>query len=160
MHEITASAIGTVVTDVRHTITPAGISVARFRMVSQPRRFDSVAGSFIDLEASFLSVSAWRAMAEHVALSIRKGDPILVIGRLRVREWEQDGRTRTSVEIDARSVGHDLARGSSRFARRVRPASDGDGARPRGSSSAELEVAQVPEPTSPAGEDGAEVAVA
>ena len=99
MHEITASAIGTIVTEVRHSITPAGISVARFRMVSQPRRFDSNAGSFVDLEASFLSVTAWRAMADHVAVSLRKGDPILVIGRLRVREWEQEGRTRTSVEI-------------------------------------------------------------
>ncbi|TXH41986.1 MAG: single-stranded DNA-binding protein [Actinobacteria bacterium] len=145
MHEITASAIGTIVTEVRHSITPAGISVARFRMVSQPRRFDSNAGSFVDLEASFLSVTAWRAMADHVAVSLRKGDPILVIGRLRVREWEQEGRTRTSVEIDARSVGHDLARGSSRFARRVRPVEEGAG-RARDAGPAESDAGAVAEP--------------
>ncbi|MFM2438035.1 MAG: single-stranded DNA-binding protein, partial [Actinomycetota bacterium] len=154
MHEISASAIGTVVSDVRHTITPAGISMARFRMVSQPRRFDSNAGSFVDLDASFLSVTVWRALAEHVALSVRKGDPILVIGRLRVREWEQEGRVRVTVEIEAKSVGHDLARGNSRFARRARSGADAsESTGGAGAGGAAIDPPKPPEGASPGGGD-------
>ena len=74
-------------------------------------------------------------------LAQRRSDP--GDRRLRVREWEQEGRTRTSVEIDARSVGHDLARGSSRFARRVRPVEEGAG-RARDAGPAESDAAPSP----------------
>ena len=117
MHVITTSMIGTAVTDVRHTTTQSGLSMARFRMVSQPRRFDSTAGTFVDQEPSFVTVFAWRALADHVAASIRKGESVVVVGRLRVREWSDDGRPRVTVEVDAQAVGHDLSRGTARFAR-------------------------------------------
>jgi single-strand DNA-binding protein len=121
MHAITTSIIGTAVTDVRHIITQSGLSMAKFRMVSQPRRFDSTAGTFVDQEPSFLTVFAWRAMADHVVSSIHKGDPVVVVGRMRVREWVDDGRSRVTVEVDAQSIGHDLARGVARFSRTPRP---------------------------------------
>ena len=120
MHAITTAMIGTAVTDVRHAITQSGLSMARFRMVSQPRRFDASVGAYVDQEASFVTVFAWRAMADHIAASIRKGDPVVVVGRMRVREWSDDGRPRVTVEVDAQSVGHDLSRGTARFARNTR----------------------------------------
>ncbi len=123
MHVITTSMIGTAVSDVRLSVTQSGLSMARFRMVSQPRRYDSNAGAFVDQDPSFVTVFAWRGMAEHVAASIHKGDPVVVVGRLRVREWSDEGRTRVTVEVDAQSVGHDLSRGTARFQRTPRPAS-------------------------------------
>jgi single-strand DNA-binding protein len=110
MHVITTSMIGTAVSDVRLSVTQSGLSMARFRMVSQPRRFDASVGGFVDQDPSFVTVFAWRGMAEHVAASVHKGDPVVVIGRLRVREWTDEGRTRVTVEVDAQSVGHDLSR--------------------------------------------------
>lgn len=122
MHSITTSIIGVAVTDVRHVVTQSGLSLARFRMVSQPRRFDSSAGTFVDQDASFVTVFCWRAMADNVVSSIHKGDPVVVVGRLRVREWEDDaGSPRVTVEVDAQSIGHDLARGTARFLRAPRP---------------------------------------
>lgn len=121
MHAITTSIIGNAVTDVRHIITQSGLSMAKFRLVSQPRRFDSVAGTFVDQEPSFVTVFAWRAMADHVVSSIHKGDPVVVVGRMRVREWVDDGRARVTVEVDAQSIGHDLSRGVARFSRTPRP---------------------------------------
>lgn len=121
MHVISTSIIGIAVTDVRVSITSAGLPQARFRMVSQPRKYEASAGAYVDLDPSFLSVLAWRSLAEHVADSVVKGDPLVVVGKLRVREWEQDGRTRIAVEVDAQAVGHDLARGVSRFTRARRP---------------------------------------
>ncbi|MDQ1246676.1 MAG: single-strand DNA-binding protein [Actinomycetota bacterium] len=139
MHTISTSIIGIAVTDVRHTVTQSGLSLARFRMVSQPRRFDSAVGAFVDQDASFLTVFAWRAMADNVVSSIHKGDPVVVVGRLRVREWEDEGRPRVTVEVDAQSIGHDLARGSARFVRSARPAAAVAGA--RSEPPAALEVA-------------------
>lgn len=121
MHAITVSLVGTAVSAVRHSTTASGLPVARFRMVSQPRRYDATAGGFIDLDSSYVTVLAWRSLANHLNTSLRKGDPVLVVGRLRVREWEHEGRTGVAVEVDATAVGHDLSRGVSRFSRSTRP---------------------------------------
>lgn len=110
MHQINVSLIGVAVTDVRAATTEAGYSTARFRLVCRPRKFDAATGTFIDHEPSFVTVQCWRKLADHVAASVRKGDQVVVTGRMRVREWEQEGRTRVSVEIEAQSVGLDLAR--------------------------------------------------
>ena len=109
---------GNVVTDVRYTVTAQGHRVARFRMVVQPRRFDRATEKWVDgADASFYSVVAWRTTADNVAVSVHKGDPIFVTGKLRIREWEKDGRSGISVEIDANAIGHDLSRGQSTFRR-------------------------------------------
>ena len=44
---------------------------------------------------SWFSVTCWRTLADHVRDSVRKGDPVLVHGRLRTDVWErEDGRAR------------------------------------------------------------------
>lgn len=121
MHSIAVSIIGVAVTDVRLSQTSSGVAMSRFRMVSQPRKFDQTVGNFIDLDASYLTVLAWRGTAEHVAASIRRGDPVLVVGRMRVREYSHEGASRLSVEVDAQAVGHDLSRGTSAFTKSMRP---------------------------------------
>ncbi|MBJ7281217.1 MAG: hypothetical protein JHD31_05065, partial [Rhodoluna sp.] len=42
-----------------------------------------------------------------------------VMGRLRVRDWDNGERAGTSVEIEAETLGHDLVWGSSTFVRTV-----------------------------------------
>lgn len=64
-----------------------------------------------------MSVVTWRSLADNVGASIRKGDPVVVSGRLRVREWQSNGRQGTDVEIDATAIGHDLTRGVATFQR-------------------------------------------
>ena len=49
--------------------------------------------------------------------SVHRGDPIVVQGVLRVRQWDHNEKSGTSVEIDAQSVGFDLARGTAVFSR-------------------------------------------
>lgn len=110
MHQIHVSLIGVSVSDVRVVTTESGHKMARFRLVCRPRRFDAATGTFTEHDPSFVSVLCWRQLAEHVSASVHKGDQVVVTGRLRVREWEQEGRTRVSVEVDAQSVGLDLTR--------------------------------------------------
>ena len=60
-------------------------------------------------------VSTFRSLADHAFHSLRKGDRVLLTGRLRVRDWDTGARKGTTVEIDAEAIGHDLLWGTTRF---------------------------------------------
>lgn len=62
-----------------------------------------------------MTVTRWRGLADNVASSVKKGDPLLVFGRMRVRRWDRADREGSTVEIDAYSIGHDMTRGTSAF---------------------------------------------
>jgi single-strand DNA-binding protein len=56
-------------------------------------------------EVDFFNVSAWRELGERVANYKKKGDPVLVEGRLQYRTWEaQDGSKRSAVDVVADNV--------------------------------------------------------
>ena len=56
-------------------------------------------------EVDFFDISAWRELGETIANYKKKGDPILVEGRLQFRSWEaQDGTKRNKVDIVAENV--------------------------------------------------------
>ncbi|MDQ3375307.1 MAG: single-stranded DNA-binding protein [Actinomycetota bacterium] len=56
-------------------------------------------------EVDFFDISAWRELGETIANYKKKGDPILVEGRLQFRTWEaQDGSKRSKVDITADNV--------------------------------------------------------
>jgi single-strand DNA-binding protein len=102
--------------------TRSGIPSLKLRLAWTPRFMDRVTGEWRDSDTSFLSVRMYRKLAENAATCLRKGDPVIVRGRFYVRDYEdKNGAKRTSVELDAISIGHDLNRGVSQF-QRVRPA--------------------------------------
>jgi single-strand DNA-binding protein len=95
-----------------------GTSTAKLRVAYTERRLNRETGEWGDGPTSFVTVLCWRSLAENVAMCLRKGEPVLVRGRLRVREYEgKDGSRGTETEIDASSVGHDLSRGVAHFSR-------------------------------------------
>lgn len=56
-------------------------------------------------EVDFFNVTAWRELGETIANYKKKGDPILVEGRLQYRTWEgQDGSKRSAVDVVADNV--------------------------------------------------------
>ena len=117
MNNSTIQAVGNVATEVRFNTTPEGIPVASFRLAATERKFDRDTSRWVDGDVNWYTVSCWRALAENVASSIQKGDPVFVVGRLSVRTWERDDRSGTSIDITAELIGHDLARGTSTFKR-------------------------------------------
>jgi len=91
------------------------------RVAWTPRWQDRVSGEWVDGNTSYVTVICWRRLAANVAICLRKGDPVVIKGRLSVRNFDgKEGVQRTAVEIDASSVGHDLSRGVAQF-QRVRP---------------------------------------
>lgn len=115
MNDIITTVIGNAVTDVSLRVTSSGTSVASFRIASNSRRFDKSTNSWIEQEPSYLSITAWSQLAENVALSVHKGQPLVVTGKLKVRQWQDADKSGTNVEIDAIAIGHDLNRGTSEF---------------------------------------------
>lgn len=92
--------------------------VANFRVASTARRLDKETGRWVDGNHFRVRVNCWRRLAEGVAASVTVGDPVVVAGRLYTRDWtDSEGNLRTTYEMEAMSVGHDLARGRGRFFR-------------------------------------------
>lgn len=109
---------GYVATDVRLTSAQSGLAIAGFRMCSNERRFDKETNAWMDGHTNWYSVSMFRQLATNAGASIKKGDRVIVTGRLKIRPWiNADGRTGTSVEIDADTAGHDLMWGTANFRR-------------------------------------------
>lgn len=110
--------VGNLVDDVTLRATSSG-TVASFRMAASNGFFDRRTQRWVE-RSTYLTVSAWRQLGENLAASLHKGQPVLVVGRMRQRDVERDGRRVTYYEVDAECVGHDLSRGSAVFARNAR----------------------------------------
>ena len=97
-----------------------GVPVANFRVASTPRIKRK--GQWVDGDTTWYSVSAWRALADNINDSVRKGDAVIVHGRLRSETWtREDGQVSSTLVVDASFVGHDLCRGTSSFLRSTKP---------------------------------------
>lgn len=118
MNESFVTVVGNVVGDPQGRSTRAGKPFATFRVASTTRRWDTESRSFVDGSTNFVNVVAFNALGGNIMASLRKGQPVLVYGRLRVNQWvNSEGVNMTSVEVDAYSVGHDLSRGQTAFSR-------------------------------------------
>ncbi|GCE78196.1 single-stranded DNA-binding protein [Cellulomonas biazotea] len=129
-HSLDLTLVGWVGSEVRHFHGPDTTPFTSFRMASTRRWFDRAAGAWRDGRTEWFTVKIWRSGALNVAQSLRKGDPVVVHGRLSTEEWQSDDGPRTSLVVEAAAVGHDLTFGTSRFARTVSAASldaTGDG---------------------------------
>lgn len=121
--------------DIRLITTEKGLPIASFRVGSTPRRLNRETGEWENGETNWYSVTCFRQLATNVHAAVRKGDPVVVSGRLRIRPWEnQAGQRGTSVEVDADGVGHDLTFGTGSFMRLNQPAPASNQAAPRNSS--------------------------
>lgn len=119
MNETYLTVCGNVVADPIRRTSKAGVQFVAFRLASTSRRYDATSSAYVDGATNFVNVTAFRGLGANLADSLHKGDPVIVYGRMRVTQWSSGDRQGTSVDIDAYSAGHDLARGRSRFERVV-----------------------------------------
>jgi single-strand DNA-binding protein len=124
MFETNINLIGHVATDVKFVVMKDsegkgdGLPFARFRVASNSRKFDKSTDTWVPGDTLFASVVCFRRLAEHVTSSLKKGDPVLVYGKLRTRQWKaEDNRSGTELEITANAVGHNLTFGTAMFSR-------------------------------------------
>lgn len=106
---------GVVATTPRNLTTTEGLEITSFRLASSQRRFDKLSQAWVDIATNWYTVTAFRHLASHLAVSVHKGDRVLALGRLRISDWHNGDRKGTTVEIEADAVGHDLAWGNAVF---------------------------------------------
>jgi single-strand DNA-binding protein len=121
---------GFVASEVKSSTTTRGTATASFRLGTTERRYDRASNTWIDGTTNWYTVQSFRYLAGHVGCSVKKGQRVIVIGKLRLRQWEHEGRIYHVAEIDAESVGHDLMWGSANFTRMTGTSAPADGNQP------------------------------
>lgn len=119
MNETMVTVTGNVAGDVIARRVGANLEhmLVTFRVASSERRWDKASEAWVDGDRFTASVNCWRRLADG-ARCLTKGDPVIVTGRLSVREYEAEGVRRYMTEISAVAVGPDLARCSADVHRR------------------------------------------
>ena len=138
IHEAQVHLAGYVATEPRFKKVAGDTSSVRLRVAYTARRRDKETGEWGDGPTSFVNIQCWRTLADNVSMSVHKGEPVLITGRLQIRRFEDaEGAPRTAVEVEASSVGHDLTRGVARFSRSRWPAASPAAALPDGAPGSE-----------------------
>ena len=89
---------GNLTRDPELRFTQEGVPVAGFGLAVNRVKSKSEA-------VDFFNVSAWRELGERVANYKKKGDPVLIEGRLQYRTWQTpDGTKRSAVDVVADNV--------------------------------------------------------
>ena len=97
--------IGRLTRDPELRYTPAGAAVANMRVAVNRRRFNRETNGWDEELDGFFAVNIWRDHAENIAESLKRGQRVVVIGRLKSRSYEdKEGQTRWVTEIEADEV--------------------------------------------------------
>lgn len=113
----TITLTGFVATVPNHLVTSEGLPITSFRLASTQRRFDRSRNLWVDNGTNWYTVTSFRQLAMNTNSSVKKGERVIVTGRLRIRDWTAGEKVGTSIEIDADSIGHDLTWGTASFTR-------------------------------------------
>jgi single-strand DNA-binding protein len=107
--DTTLTVIGNLTADPELRFTPSGAAVASFTVASTPSKYNRDSGKWEDGDALFLRCNIWRQAAENVSESLRRGDRVIVTGRLKQRSFEtREGEKRSVVELDVDEIGPSL----------------------------------------------------
>jgi single-strand DNA-binding protein len=92
--------MGNLTRDVEMRTTPSGQSVANFS-IAVSRSWKDQSGQTQE-QTSFINCVAWGKAGEIIAQYVKKGDPLLVSGRLDQRSWDDkdSGQKRSTVEVN------------------------------------------------------------
>lgn len=83
--------------------------VCNFTIAVQPRRVNRETGELVNADPVFMRCTAWRGLAEHVAVSLRKGDRVIGYGELQQETFTgRDGVQHTVVKLLLDDVGVSL----------------------------------------------------
>jgi single-strand DNA-binding protein len=114
--KIPVSIAGNLVADPELSFGESGVAHAKLR-VAVNQRIQGADGTWHDGEPVFHNVSAFRALAENSANSLKKGDAVTVAGELEFRSYEKDGERREARRIVADTIGPDLRFGTAAYQR-------------------------------------------
>ena len=105
-NETPITLVGRMVADPEVRQTPAGASVAGFRVCTQPRIFDKNSGQWGDGDPSFWQCNMWRSKGEAAASQLSKGQLVILTGTVAQRQWQdKEGNNRSTFEVTVQEIG-------------------------------------------------------
>ncbi|GAA3008817.1 single-stranded DNA-binding protein [Streptosporangium longisporum] len=117
MNDIHVTLTGNVAAPPRQHTFPDGSRVTSLKIASTSRYFDRENQQWRNGETTYFGVRCFRGLADNVAQSVQLGQPVIVQGRLRIREFTHEGERRFMPEVEAGSLGHDLRWGLGSFSK-------------------------------------------
>lgn len=121
MRDIQTTIMGNATADPTEHPQDDGSVTAKVRVAVTGRYFNASSQEYSDRKTEFITVFVRRQLARNVLLSVRKGQPLIVSGRLNSSEWKgEDGAMRFSLNLQADAIGHDLTYGTSAYRRPLR----------------------------------------
>ena len=128
--ETTLTVVGNLTDDPELRFLPNGTAMVKFTVASTPRTLDRESGQWKDGDPLFLTCTAWRDLAEHIAESLAKGTRVLVQGRLRLSRWENEqGEKRSAYGLEIDEIGPSLRFAQAKVSK-ISRAKAGDGFTP------------------------------
>ena len=94
---------GRLVADPDVKYTPSGAQVAQFRIAVNRSYKKKDSDEWLQ-ESFFVTIVTWSKLAEKVEKNFKKGDLVLVEGRLNIRSYEVEGVKKWVTDITANSV--------------------------------------------------------
>ena len=95
--------VGNLTKDPELRFVPSGQAVANLRLATN-RKYKAGNGEWKE-EVTFVGVEVWGKSAEACGEYLKKGSPLLVEGRLKLKEWTtQDQQKRSMLEVVAERV--------------------------------------------------------
>ncbi len=91
--------LGNITRDIELRYTPGGTAVTEIGMAVNDRRKNQQ-GEWVE-ETTFVDVTLWGRTAEIASEYLSKGSPVLIEGRLKLDQWEQDGQKRSKLRVVA-----------------------------------------------------------
>ncbi|MEU3167625.1 single-stranded DNA-binding protein [Streptosporangium sp. NPDC006930] len=117
MNDIYVTLTGNVAAPPRQHTFPDGSRVTSLKIASTSRYYDRENQQWRNGETTYFGVRCFRGLADNVAQSVQMGQPVVVQGRLRIREFAHEGERRFMPEVEANSLGHDLRWGLGSFSK-------------------------------------------
>ena len=102
---VTIALEGNLTRDPELRYTPGGAAVCNFAVAVNKRLKEG--DNWVDGPASFYNVAAWRQLAEDAA-GLSRGQKVVVIGQLEIRQYEQEGAKKLSVDVTADAIGKSI----------------------------------------------------
>lgn len=93
--------VGRLTRDAELKYTNSGLAITRFSVAVNRRKKQG--DDWIE-EASFFDIVLWGKLGEAIIKYLIKGKQLAIEGELRQNRWEQDGQSRSKVEIIANNI--------------------------------------------------------
>ncbi len=94
--------VGNLTKDPEPKFTTSGQCVVNLRIATN-RKYKTGGGEWKE-EVTYIGVEVWGKQAEACSEYLKKGSPVLIEGRLTLKEWEKDGQKRSQLEVTAERV--------------------------------------------------------